>query len=331
MAVLSALNPTLIDLAKAIDPKGQIANVVEVLASTNDIIQDATFVEANDRTSHKHTIRTGYADATWRKYYGGVQPSKGSTAQVVDGLGMLESYAEADAALVDAAPNPAAFRLIEDRAHIEGMNNEFAQTLFYGNEGTAPAEFTGLAPRYNSLSAQNALNIVDHGGSGSDNTSIWLCIWGPNTGFCLYPRGAKGGGIEVTDKGVVTIENADGSNGRMEAYRTHYKWHVGFTVRDWRYFVRVANVDVSDLATVANTKNLVTSMIRASERIPAFGMGRAAWYVNRGVREALRLGILEKVSNNLSWETVEGQRVMMFDGIPVRRCDAIVNTEARVV
>jgi hypothetical protein len=40
---------------------------------------------------------------------------------------------------------------------------------------------------------------------------------------------------------------------------------------------------------------------------------------------------LERTSNNLSWETVEGKRVMTFDDIPVRRTDALVNTEARVV
>src|SRR5574343_818935 len=289
MAALSALNPTLADLAKAIDPKGQIAQVVEILQSTNDVLPDLSFVEANDRTVHKTVVRTGYADPTWRRLYGGVQPNKGTLAQVTEGMGMLEAFAEQDAALVEMAPNPQAFRMIEDRAHIEGLNNEMTSTLFYGNEGTASSEFTGLAARDNSLSAANALNIVNHGGSGSDNTSIWLCVWGPKTGHMIYPRGSNGG-LEMTDDGKVTIENVDGAGGRMKAYRTHYEWHAGLSIRDWRYFVRVANVDVSDLATVANTKNLVTSMIRASERIPQFGMGRAAWYCNRGIREALRLG-----------------------------------------
>jgi hypothetical protein len=40
---------------------------------------------------------------------------------------------------------------------------------------------------------------------------------------------------------------------------------------------------------------------------------------------------LEKTSNNLSWETVEGKRVMTFDDIPVRRTDALTASEARVV
>ena len=134
----------------------------------------------------------------------------------------------------------------------------------------------------------------------------------------------------MKDKGQVTIENVDGNGGRMEAYRSHYRWDAGLTIRDWRYFVRVANVDVSDLNTVANTKNLINWMIQASERIPHLGMGRACWYVNRNIREKLRLAILEKMAYNITWENVEGKRVMMFDDIPVRRTDALLNTEAVV-
>jgi hypothetical protein len=136
----------------------------------------------------------------------------------------------------------------------------------------------------------------------------------------------------MTDKGQVTIEDTTGSGGgRMEAYRTHYRWDCGLTIRDWRYFVRIANIDVSELDTVSNTDNLVDWMIQASERIPSYGRGRACWYVNRTIREKLRLGILQKVSSNLSWESVEGKRVMTFDDIPVRRTDALISTESRVV
>jgi hypothetical protein len=259
-----------------------------------------------------------------------VQPTKSTTAQVTDSCGMLEAYAEIDKALADLNGNTAAFRLSEDAAHIEGMSQEMASTLFYGNEGSEPEAFTGLAPRFNSKSASNSSNIIDAGGTGTDNTSIWLCVWGPQTGFGIYPKGSQAG-LQMTDKGQVTIENVDGNGGRMEGYRTHYRHDMGLTIRDWRYFVRIPNIDVSDLDTIANTKNLVNWMIQASERIPSFGKGRACWYVNRTIREKLRLGILEKTATNLNWETVEGKRVMTFDDIPVRRTDALLNNEARVV
>lgn len=330
MAALAANNPTLLDVAKRLDPDGKIAAIVEILNATNPVLDDLTFVEGNLPTGHRTTIRTGLPTPTWRKLYGGVQPTKSTTVQVTDSCGMLEAYAEVDKALADLNGNTAAFRLSEDAAHIEAMGQEMASTLFYGNEGTEPEAFTGLAPRYNSKSAQNADNIIDAGGTGSDNTSIWLCVWGPQTGFGIYPKGSTAG-LQMTDKGQVTVENVDGNGGRMEAYRTHYRWDAGLTIRDWRYFVRIANIDVSDLDTVANTKNIINWMIQASERIPELGKGRAAFYMNRRLREKLRLGILEKISSNLSWETVAGERVMTFDDIPVRRTDALVNTEARVV
>lgn len=330
MSALKATNPTLIDVARRTDPDGKIATIVELLNQSNDVLTDMSWVEGNLETGNKTTVRTGIPVPTWRKLYGGVQPTKSTTAQVQDSCGMLEAYAEIDKALADLNGNTAAFRLSEDSAIIEGMSQELAQTLFYGNEGSEPEAFTGLAPRYNSLSAQNADNIINAAGdNASSNTSIWLCVWGPQTGFGIYPKGSSGG-LKMTDKGQVTIENVDGSGGRMEGYRTHYRWDAGLTIRDWRYFVRVANIKVSDLATVSNTKNLINWMVQASERIPSFGKGRACWYVNRTIREKLRLGILERVANNLSWERVEGRRVMTFDDIPVRRTDAIVNNESLV-
>lgn len=330
MAALAANNPTLLDVAKRLDPDGKIASIVEILNATNPVLDDLTFVEGNLPTGHRTTIRTGLPTPTWRKLYGGVQPTKSTTVQVTDSCGMLEAYAEVDKALADLNGNTAAFRLSEDAAHIEAMSQEMASTLFYGNEGAQPEAFTGLAPRYNSKSAQNADNIIDAGGTGSDNTSIWLCVWGPQTGFGIYPKGSTAG-LQMTDKGQVTVENVDGNGGRMEAYRTHYRWDAGLTIRDWRYFVRIANIDVATLDTVANTKKLIDWMIQASERIPELGKGRAVFYMNRRLREKLRLGILEKISSNLTWETVSGERVMTFDDIPVRRTDALINTEARVV
>ncbi len=327
---LGASNPTLLDLAKRLDQNGGIADIVEIMNQVNGINDDAVWIEANSTTGHKTTIRSGIPVPTWRKLYGGVQPSKSTTVQVTDSFGMCENYSKVDKALVDLSNDPAAFRLSEDRPIIEGMSQEAAQTLFYGNEKVAAEEFTGLAARYNSLTAENGVdNIINGGGAGADNTSIWLVVWGDQTCHGIYPKGSKAG-LSQTDKGVVTIQNQDGNGGMMEAYLTHYKWDMGFSLRDWRYVVRIANIDVSDLTTLANTKNLVTWMTQATERIPVLGRGKAAFYCNRNIREKLRLGILEKITNQLNWETVAGKRVMTFDDIPVRRCDQLVNTEAAV-
>ena len=331
MATLSVKNPTLADLAKVTDPDGSIADVVEILNQTNEILTDMTWLEGNTTTGHRSSIRSGLPSPTWRKLYGGVQPTKSRAVQVTDTCGMLEDYAEVDKALVDMAGDPAAFRLQEDRPHIEGMNQEIASTIFYGDEAIAAEEFTGLAPRYNDLSAANGDNIIDAGGTGSDNASIWLCCWSPLTGHGIVPKGSKAG-ITTEDKGNVTIENADGANGRMEAYRTHYRWDAGLTIRDWRYFVRIANIDRSlltkDISTGADLNDL---MHRALTEIPNPSMGRTVWYMDKTVLGFLRRQSSDAVKNStLTTEMVGGTMQTSWGGYPIRRVDALASNEARV-
>lgn len=332
MSVLADTHPTLLDLSKRMDPDGKIAGIVELLNQTNEMLPDMTWLEGNLPTGHRTTVRTGLPAPTWRKLYGGVQPTKSKTAQVTDNTGMLEAYAEVDKALADLNGNSAEFRLSEDRPHIEGMNEEIQQTTLYGNEGTEPEAFTGIMPRYNSLSAENADNIIDAGGTGTDNGTILLVVWGPNTVHGIVPKGSTAG-LQTEDKGQVTIESIDGVGGRMEAYRTHYRWDAGLSVRDWRYIVRIANIDKSNLTKDAATgADLMDLMFQAIERIPAMGMGRAAFYMSRDMRTKVRQqGAYATKNSTLQISDVGGVPLMMFGGVPLRRVDAMAGDEARVV
>jgi hypothetical protein len=331
MAVLSVNNPTLLDLAKASDPSGKIATIVEILNETNEILDDMVWVEGNLPTGHKTTIRSGLPTPTWRKLYGGVQPSKSNNVQITDNTGMLEAYAEIDKALADLNGNTAAFRLSEDRGHIEGMSQEIADTLFFGNEATEPEAFTGFASRFNDLAAENADNIIDAGGTGSDNGSIWLVVWGERTCHGIIPMGSTAG-LQQTDKGQVTVENVDGSNGRAEMYRTHYRWDAGLTVRDWRYVVRIANIDKSALVKDAATgSDLPDLMFQALRLVPNLSVGKAAFYASRDMITMLdrQTANLTKQST-LTSEMVGGKLVERFKGIPVRRVDVLAADEAQV-
>lgn len=334
MTTLSVARPTLLDMAKAMDPDGKIATVVEILNETNEILDDMVWVEGNLPTGHRTTIRSGLPIPTWRKLYGGVQPTKGRTVQVTDSCGMLEMYAEVDKALADLNGNTAAFRLMEDRAHIEGMSQEMADSLFFATETTAPEEFTGLAPRFNLTTAANGENIILGGSAGgqTDNTSIWLVVWGENTVHGIIPKGSKAG-LQMTDKGQVTIENIDGAGGRMEAYRTHYRWDMGISVRDWRYVVRIPNIDKSLLIPDFSTgANIVDLMVQAIEMIPNLSAGRPVFYVSRQIRSMLRRQITNGVKNaSLTMDTIAGRKVVSLDGIPVRRVDALAGDETRIV
>ena len=331
MATLTSTNPTLADVAARLTPDGKIdPNIVEMLNETNEILDDMTLIEANGFTEHKTTVRSGLPSGTWRKLNYGVQPEKSRTVQVKDSMGMLETYAEVDKALADLNGNSASWRLSEDRAFVEGINQNMATTLFYGDSSADPEKFMGLAPRYNSLSAENAMNIIDAGGTGSDNASIWLIVWGPNTCHAIYPKGSPAG-LQSRDLGEATL--LDEAGGRYQGYRTHYKWDIGATLRDWRYVVRIANIDVSDLTkNAASGADLIDLMTQALELIPNCGMGRPAFYLPRKLRSFLRRQITNKVAaSTLTMETVSGKKVVTFDGVPCRRTDALLLTEARVV
>ena len=332
-------NPTLLDFARREDCDGSISVIIELLAQANEILQDMTFVEGNLPTGHKTTIRTGLPSATWRLLNYGVQPSKSTTKQVTDTCGMLESFSEVDKALADLNGNTAAFRLSEDMAFLESMNQTMASTLFYGNTAVDPEKFVGFAPRFNTPDATitngspatSGYNILDAGGTGSVNTSIWLVIWGPNTCHGIFPKGSKAG-ITMKDLGEQVLYDDNTPPGKYMGYRTHYKWDMGLTVRNWRYVVRIANIDTTALQSGVGAADLVKLLVKATERPLYQGLGRPVFYGNQLVRTALRLQMLEKTNLHLSYSELEagGKKVLQFDSIPFRRVDQLLNTESAV-
>jgi len=338
MATLSLINPTLIDWTKRLDPDGRIATVAELLAQTNEILQDCVFKEGNLPTGHRVTIRTGLPAVYWRALNQGIPPSKSTTAQVDEACGMLEARSEVDKELARLNGNDAQFRLSEDVAFLEAMNQEQASTLFYGNNGLDPKKYLGLAPRYSSLSGGNAQNILSAGGSGSDNTSIWLVVWGEQTVFCPFPKGSTAG-LEHEDLGEQTVYKSDST--RFQALCTRYCWKNGLVVKDWRYVVRIPNIDVSDLIGETGTQAITAStaiiklMARAMHRVPNLAMGRAAFYMNRTVHSGLMLAALSKSASVLNIHeglTQYGTPMtwLSFLGVPLRKSDALLNTESVV-
>lgn len=334
MATLSNTALTLADWAKRTDPEGRVPVVAELLSQTNEILEDAVFQEGNLPTGHRVVIRTGLPTVYWRALNQGIPNSKSTTAQVDESCGILEARSEVDKDLAELNGNTGAFRLSEDQAFLEAMNQTQAQTMFYGNPATDPKQYLGLATRYGTISgAGNAANIIDAGGSGSDNTSIYLVVWGENTVFCPFPKGSKAG-LMHNDLGEQTVYNSDGT--RLQALATQYQWKNGLVVKDWRYVVRICNIDVSNLTGESSAADLIKLMSRALDRIPNLGFGRPVFYMNRTVYSMLRIQALAKSQNVLAVEKGLNQfgtaaSWMSFEGVPLRKVDALLNTEARVV
>ena len=332
-ATVGATVLTLADWAKRLDPDGKTPSIVELLSQTNEILPDMRWMEGNLPTGHRTTVRTGLPTVAWRLLNAGVTPSKSTTAQIDEQCGMLEAYSEVDKDLAELNGNTATFRLSEAQAFIEAMNQEMAQTLFYGNSGTAPEEFTGLAPRYATISgANNGSNVLSGGGSGSDNSSVWLVVWGPNTVHGIFPKASKAGLIHE-DLGLVTVETANGiGGGRMRAYRDHWQWKCGVALRDWRYAVRIPNVDISNLIAKSSAADLIELMIKAIHRIPSLKMGMPVFYMNRTCFQMLDIQRRDDVvsGGGITYSNVDGVATPTFRGIPIRTCDALLETEATI-
>jgi hypothetical protein len=326
MAAVGNTALTYLDWAKRFHDN-KVSATVEILAQTNEVLDDMKWVEGNLPTGHRATVRTGLPQGTWRQLNYGVQPGKSTTAQVNDACGMLETYSEIDKALADLNGNTAEFRLSEDKAFLEGMSQQMAQTVFYGNSSTMPERIMGLAPRFNSLTAGTGQNIIDAGGTGTDNTSVWLVVWGDLTVHGIFPKGSKAG-LQMKDLGEQTLRYP--ANNPYQGYRTHYKWDAGITVRDWRYAVRIANIDVSDLSGGGAT-DLVKHMIRATHKVPSLKTGQPVFYMNRTGRQWLDIQAATKDNVMLRLSEFEGKPVREFLGVPIRTCDQLLNTEDRVV
>jgi hypothetical protein len=338
MATLSTGQLTLLDWAKRLDPNGNTPAIAELLSQQNDILEDAVMVQGNLPTGHRVVIRTGLPSVYFRALNQGVPTSKSTTVQVDEACAMLEARSHIDAKLLQLNGNSAAFRLSEDSAFLEAMNQQMAGTIFTGNPGVDPKQFLGLATRYSSTSAGNGNNVILAGGAGSDNASMYLIVWGEQTVFMPFPKGSSAG-LQSRDLGEESVTDANGN--WYQAARSLYQWDAGMVVKDWRYVVRIANIDVSDWIGVTGSQastaatNLIKLMMRAIARIPNFNMGRAAFYTNRSIQEGLMIQALEKSSNALGIKQAMTQfgttmNQLEFMGIPVRRVDQLGIAESLV-
>lgn len=338
MGVLTNDKVTLLDWAKRIDPNGTIALTAEILNKYNEVLDDITFVEGNLPTGHKITVRGSLPTIAWRLLNQGVTRTKSTTNQITETVGMMEAYSEIDKDLAMLNGNTSAFRLSEDIPHIEAMNQLFATTFIYGDTSVDPEKFIGLAPRYYTVSGSTTSpNVIDGGGTNSDNTSIWLVGWSPATIMGIFPKGSQAG-LQVKDLGEQTVY--DGNNNPFQAYRTHFQWKVGIAVRDWRFVVRICNIDISDLLTSGDTSdssaNILKMMSQALDKFPPTGSVRPVFYCSQNVRAMIRVKLLAKANLHITMEELKSpiaglnRPTLHFMGTPIRRIDAILENEARI-
>ena len=340
---------SLMDAARRLDPDGEVDTIAELLSQANEFFRDMTWSESNLDTGHKSTVRTGLPSGTWRMPYAGVPYARSTTAQVQDGLGFLSAYSQIDKRVADLGGKTAQIRMTEDSAFLEGMSQQMATTFFYGNQSTVPSQFTGFSPRFNTITtanAQNAQNVLNGGGTGSSNASLWLVGWGDMTNFGIYPKGTKAG-LVFEDRGDV-VPGYDAANNPFPAYTSYFEWNAGLVTKDWRYCVRIANIDTTSatLGLFGTTPpDLFLYMSKAVVRFPTFSKRvsgitetdapdepapgiNPAFYCNRTVRESLDIQAIRDKNVLLKPTEYAGQPVVEFRGVPIRVNDCLLSTEA---
>lgn len=345
MSTIGATYPNLIDAYKG----SSEGTVIELLKQNNPILDDAIATECNMDTIHRHTIRTGYPEVTWGRLYKGVPASKATMQQVDDTTGFLETRSEIDTRLLKLAPDPAKQRLVDSAPYLEAMNQEMASGIFYHDTATTPEKFKGLAARFNAYNTNSpdpakphvSNQVINAGGTGNTNTSIWFVTWADHACSLLYPKGTKAG-VNVMDKGEEPVK--DGNGHTYYAKVTQFEWHIGMFVRDYRYCARIANIKIADLRD--GKLDIWGLMRKAYYRLfHVYGVGaqggKTVIYCNRDVLEALDAQSSDRSLVNsgsgynytapgLRPTNVEGQIIQTYRGIPVRMTDAILNTEQDV-
>ena len=335
MAELSG-TPTLADMAKETDPNGQPAAIAELLNQTNSMLDDIPWVMSNGADSHTFSSRTSLPTVTTYTVNSGIAPTTATSAQSVVNVGRIGTVSEVAKDVAEFGGNLQANLFNQSKAHIEAMGQRFSELLITGNQLTGDAgEFNGFYQAYNVLGGVQDDNIVDAGGTGSDNTSILLVGWGLDKTFCVFPKGSVVG-LEQSDRGLEVVEDTAGvgSTGtRLEAYRSFFYWKAALVIEDWRYTVRIVNIDISALRTKTAAADLFDEMTRSEHRIPTLEVVSPVFYANRDILQALDIQVRDDVQGGgqLGYMDVAGRRVRSFRGIPIRIVDRIGVTEARVV
>ncbi len=339
----------LVSWGKLRNPDGSHTDMIaELLNQSNEQVQDMVVLEGNMATGHRITQRTGLPTTYTRQLNQAVQVSRGQTAQIEEGMASFQTWAEYDQELLNLWAEQGTFLYHQSLAYYESLTEKFSQSWIYGDPSTDPTQFLGLAPRYSTVNTSNAAcaaNVIDGGGTGSVNTSMWLITWAPYAFHMFFPRGSAAGISHKVNPNVV-VQGSTGIGGtRMWAHQESWQWNIGAALWDWRWCSRLANIDVTNLRNQTGATDLTEGMIDMLYRMPSICTppsstgnptssiaipGKQVFYCNRTVRAALHKQMLNKTNNQLTMEDWYGKKVMSFMGIPIRNCDQILNTESQL-
>ena len=330
---------TLLDVSKSKDKI--IGNVAEVLVQENPMLNDIPYMEMNEGTIHKESLRSVLPAVYYRKANQPIPASKTTTEERTFTAAHVESKSVIDEAVAmrGGIDRVAYNRWDQAQGHIQAHAIEHANLTIYGSPANSDLKVAGFFDIYSTLNASEATSgqVIDGGGVNSNNMSILLVHWGERAVFGIYPRGTMAG-LKRTDRSSdgqrVQIYGTDqnGNPGTFWGFEEQFEFDHGLVVKDYRQASRIANLDITLLKSQVGAANMIDLMISANYKIHNQQNGVGVYYCDRTAEAFLHKQALAQVGAGagIRYDNYQGEKVLMFLGKPVRRSDALLVTEAQV-
>jgi hypothetical protein len=329
---------TLMDLARLTLSNGELAKVYDMVTKNTPIVRDLMMVQCNKIDTHEHNELTGLPTSYYRLVGQGYPKSKATTKLVRDGCAKIGNRFEVPRETAKLSGNVVEFMAKQELFHIKSLMEKIEDTIIYGS-ANSPEEFVGLSERFSTPSAdrtQAGYNIIDGGGSGADNISVYGIVHSTETFHGIYPQG-HGSGLAID-----RIDSMDGSDGvpitdpvtttnELIGYKRFVEQILGIAVPSWHGIVRIANIDESlltkDFSTGADLNNLFQRMAIRMNKVKT---GMKSIYVNDTIYSYIMQQLSNTVGGNGGFSQVQGQEQVAFWGIPIKNCDTLTIAEAAV-
>lgn len=316
---------TLMDLKNRMTDEGVVADIAEVIALENPILDDIPWQQGNLITGNIIFRRSSMPQVVVRKINEGVEASKSTTTPDTDTCVELYTRGEVDMSALEIQENPAKFLVSENKAFIAALGESCVEQFLYGDPDDG---IIGLAARYGKLN--NSLTkdqIIDFGGTGSNLQSIYIVKWDSTEVSGIYPKNTTAG-LKVISK---TNERVKDKNGKeFLAHTSDYKWKVGLKVRDYRYVARLCNVP-SDV-NQSTLDVIFRKIIICKNRVYNVDKGKVVMYVSPDLFDIIEIAADEKKNMALGYKDLENNvRLLHYKGIPIRRNDIQSVPEQQVV
>lgn len=339
MAALISDGPTIIDVEKSKDPKGNALRAANLMAQTIALDSMFNYVPCNGGLYHRVGQIVTEPGTSIRARNEGVVATKEERVQHDEGFCDFHQWGKVDAGIAQDMADIEMERAKRVRSGFASIARKKEYTAFYGSKaGSAGKEFDGLTLRFASIGQQ----VIDCGGTAASQgvstlSSLYIFRASPETIYWIYPEnGLKG--MRHRAWPLQAEQNQGGVTGaNMACYKDEMWQEVGLCVEDPRCVIRCANINTAhfvDLSSTQATTSYTSALHKimvAHDRLPNDVVGRDFAVCNRSVYSGLRRLAMEKSMAAIGWgeaNTVLGpRRAIMIDDIPVFLSDALIGNQ----